>query len=221
MAGKPRRRSIAERITRSAALTLTGASAGLAAAFATGAWWVRTAAAAAGGTAALAAAIWDDHASQRRAAQQARGQILDPVISGAEQDSSVFGVLLATRAIAPFQGRTADLARLTKWCDNPHGHPVAVITGPAGTGKTRLATHFASQRPTTWATGWLRPGRGTTALPTIRPCGDPALILIDDADQQPDLTPLLEDLATHPNSPSSSSWCTCRTAIRPRSCATR
>ncbi len=125
-----------------------------------------------------------------------RGQVLDPVVSDPAHDLSVLGLLLPTRdGAAPFRGRAADLAWLQAWRDAPDGHPVALVTGPAGVGKTRLVTQFAVTRPEPWAAGWLHPGRGAPALAAVRACGDPALILIDDADTGPDTAVLLAGLA--------------------------
>ncbi len=201
MGGKRRQRGMPKRLVLGAALTLAGAGAGITAALATSAWWARTAGGAIGGMIGLGAAVWIDRSVERRAAREQRASALDPVTTDPGHDDSVFGVLLATRAIAPFRGRTADLAWLDHWCDDRKAHPVAVITGPAGTGKTRLATEFATQRPASWVAGWLRPGRGSQALTAVRACGDPTLILVDDADDQPDLIALLEDLAPHAGGP--------------------
>src|SRR6202040_1659223 len=127
------------------------------------------------------------------------GQVLDPVVSEPPQDLSVLGLLLPTReSAAPFRGRAADLAWLQAWCNDPDGHPVALVTGPGGVGKTRLVTQFAITRPAPWAAGWLHRGRGASALAAVRGCGDPALILIDDADASPDAVALLGDLAGPP-----------------------
>jgi tetratricopeptide (TPR) repeat protein len=65
------------------------------------------------------------------------------------------------------------------------------VTGLAGTGKTRLVTQFALTRPAPWVCGWLSGGRGADAVAVIRACGDPALVLVDEADQRPDLAALL------------------------------
>ena len=70
--------------------------------------------------------------------------------------------------------------------------------GPGRAGKTRLVTQFAVKGPPSWAAGWLHPGRGATALAAIQACGDPALILIDNADTSPDTAALLTSLAGTP-----------------------
>jgi colicin import membrane protein len=204
MARAQRRRGAAGRVVLVAALTLAGAGAGAAAVLAvSGSGLIRAAGGAAGGAAGLGSAVWADAARQRReavdAAVRARGQVLDPVVSEPAQDRSVLGLLLPTReSAAPFRGRVADLAWLQAWCDNPDSHPVALVTGPGGAGKTRLVTQFAVTRPPPWASGWLHPGRGASALAAVGACGDPALILVDDADASPDAVALLGDLAGQP-----------------------
>jgi len=199
-----RQRAAAGRLVFVAALTLAGAGAGAAAALAvSGSGLIRAAGGAAGGVAGLCSAAWVDAAKQRReaiaAAARERGQVLDPVISEPPHDLSVLGLLLPTRhGAAPFRGRAADLVWLQAWRDDRDGHPVALVTGPGGVGKTRLVTQFAVTRPPPWAAGWLHPGRGGSALAAVHACGDPALILIDDADASQDAAALLADLAGHP-----------------------
>jgi hypothetical protein len=78
---------------------------------------------------------------------------------------------------------------------------VLVITGSAGVGKSRLALEFASSLPQGWATGWLRTLVGEIAVSAVRGCGDPAVILVDDADGRADLAALLDDLAEQHTSP--------------------
>jgi hypothetical protein len=65
-------------------------------------------------------------------------------------------------------------------------------------GKTRLVVQFAVTRPGPWVAGWLHRGCGGSVLDVVRGCGDPALILVDDADASPDAVALLENLAARP-----------------------
>ena len=200
MAEGHERRGWAVRAAVGAALILAGLGAGVAGAFAAStSWLVRAAGAAVGAVAGLAAAIWVDRAYQRReareAALRAREDVLDSLVADPASEGSVFDVLLATSTeAAPFRGRRDDLAWLERWWDDPKQPAVVVVTGPAGTGKTRLVTQFALDRPAPWVSGWLSEGRGADAVAAIRACGDPALILVDDADQRPDLAALLASL---------------------------
>ncbi len=129
---------------------------------------------------------------------RARDAVLETLLVDVAGDRSVFDVLLATGTQpAPFRGRRDDLARLERWWEE-RKQPVAVVTGAAGVGKTRLVTEFAQSRSAPWMSGWLSEGRGAEAVAAIRACGDPALILVDDADQRPDLADLLASLKTNP-----------------------
>ena len=158
---------------------LAGAGAGVAAALATSSsGLIRAVGGAAGAIAGLGAAAWVDAAQKHREATDAAArecsQVLDPVLSTPAHDQSPLGLLLPTRKdAAPFRGRAADLAWLQAWHDNPAAHPAALITGPAGVGKTRLVTQFAVTRPPPWTAGWLHPGRGASALAAVRACKDP------------------------------------------------
>lgn len=191
-----------------AGFTLVGAGAGLTAATATVAnVWIRTALAVVGGAAGLAGGAMTDRFSQRRQgraeAERERSLALSRVIPEQVQTDSVFDLLLASSEVTPFWGRRADLTWLEKWLDDPQACPVAVVTGPAGVGKTRLATQFAAQRPEAWIAGWLNRGRGSDAVSIIEACGDPALVLVDDADERPDCAAVLECLAASGSATSS------------------
>ncbi|MFC0039626.1 TIR domain-containing protein [Actinomadura rayongensis] len=47
--------------------------------------------------------------------------------------------------VVPFAGRGGELAELTRWRDGPRALSVALVTGPAGQGKSRLAREFAAR----------------------------------------------------------------------------
>ena len=90
---------------------------------------------------------------------------------------------------------SAELRRLSDWCADGSANPVLVISGPAGVGKSRLALRFASRLPEQWARGWLHAGAGAMAAGAVRACGDPAMILVDDADGRADLAAFLGAVA--------------------------
>ena len=178
---------------------LAAVGGGVAAAFApsTSLLW-RVGGAAVGGAVGLVAVFLADQGNQRSeakaAALHARGEVLDALVADPASEGSVFDVLLATSTeAAPFRGRKDELAGLEWWWDDPK-RAVVVVTGPAGTGKTRLVTEFAKGRPAPWISGWLRADRGGDAVAAIAACGDPALILVDDADQRADVAALLTSL---------------------------
>jgi hypothetical protein len=72
--------------------------------------------------------------------------------------------------------------------------PAVICSAIQGVGETRLVTQFAISRPPPWAGGWLHAERGASALDAVRACGDPALILTDDADTSPDTAIILVGL---------------------------
>ena len=139
---------------------------------------------------------------------------LAPVISSPQQegiDTSVLGVLLPTRSDAPpFRGRAAELTRLRTWLDRAGSHPLIVIAGPAGTGKTRLATQFAAALPARWAAGWVREDCFASAVAAVQAYGQPTLLLVDDAETRADLPALLTSLATASGGPSVRAILICR-----------
>ena len=200
MAGGCKRRSWTVLAAVGAALILAGVGAGVGGWLAPSASWLaRAVGAGVGAVAGLVAAIWADRISQRReagkAALTARHDVLDALVAAPAGEGSIFDVLLATSTkAAPFRGRRDDLAWLDRWWEDAKQAPVVVVSGPAGTGKTRLANQFAQGRPMPWVSGWLRVGRGADAVAAIRACGDEALILVDDADQRPDLAAFLASL---------------------------
>jgi hypothetical protein len=119
---------------------------------------------------------------------------LDRCVPG---EAGAFGLLVADRRVVPLQGRRADAEVLQAWCDGEVPAGVLVLSGPAGVGKTRLGLEFGLQSPEPWVAGWLRPGQAAAAMPVIVDCGDPALIVIDDADTRAEVPRLLEALAEH------------------------
>ena len=200
MAEGRKRRSWTVLAAVGAALILAGVGAGVSGWLAPStSWLARAVGAGVGAVAGLIAAIWVDRISQRREAREAalsaRDDVLDALVADPAGEGSIFDVLLATSTkAAPFRGRRDDLAWLDRWWEDPKQAPVVVVSGPAGTGKTRLATQFAQDRPMPWVSGWLREGRGADAVAAIRACGNEALILVDDADQRPDLAALFASL---------------------------
>ena len=200
MAEEHERRGWAVLAAVGAALSLAGLGAGVTGAFSPNAsWLVRALGAAVGAVAGLAAAILLDRLffqrrEARRVALRARDGVLDALRADPPKKGSIFDVLLATSTeAAPFRGRKDDLARLDRWWVDP-SQPVVVVTGPAGTGKTRLVTQFALDRPAAWVRGWLNGGRGADAVAACRACGAPALVLVDDADERSDLGAFLASL---------------------------
>jgi tetratricopeptide (TPR) repeat protein len=151
-------------------------------------------------SALVAAAVVDRvfHArDDRAAAAERRSGVLDVLVAAAAPGDrdDVLGLLRPDRSPVPFRGRGAELRRLAEWLADDSANPVLVVSGPAGAGKSRLALRFASGLPQQWARGWLRAGAGAAAAGAVRACGDPAMILVDDADGRADLAAFLGAVA--------------------------
>ncbi|MEU4240506.1 tetratricopeptide repeat protein [Actinoplanes sp. NPDC026619] len=136
---------------------------------------------------------------RRATVVEARTQVLTTVEPAA--GGGVFDLLVAVRRVMPRQGRVAELDQLATWCDQEVPLAVTVLSGPAGVGKTRLALEFGLSLPTPWVAGWLAPDQGASAVRVIAAAGNPALILVDDADTRADLPGLLTAAATHDAEP--------------------
>src|SRR5207245_1993999 len=66
-------------------------------------------------------------------------------------DPSPVELLQPRHAVAPFRGREPELAELEGWCAGGGRLEVALVTGPAGSGKTRLAVELCAARE---SDGW-------------------------------------------------------------------
>jgi tetratricopeptide (TPR) repeat protein len=143
---------------------------------------------------------------QQKARLEGRDQVLDELRSAVsaetrEAAADPLGLLRADRSPMPFRGRGKEMRRLDAWRDEEGGSPVLLLSGSAGVGKSRLALEFASRVPEGWATGWLHAGADDTAIAAIAACGDPAVVLIDDADGRGNIVPLLDSLAERHGKP--------------------
>jgi len=188
-------------VAGAAAVVLAGAG-GAAAGLGAPAWL-------AGATAAVSAMVAGVVADRvyaaregRVAASERRHLVLDSLHDSRPLgEDEELGLLVADRCPVPFRGRSRELARLISWREAEPGRPIMMVSGPAGVGKSRLVLEFASRLPAEWAAGWLHAGVGDQAVETVRECGDPAMILADDADGRADLVPLLEALAERHEDP--------------------
>lgn len=153
-----------------------------------------------GAVSALMAAVVVDRVyaarEERAGAEGRRRQVLDELRDTVPASrGDVLGLLQAGRSPMPFRGRGRELGQLAAWRDDASACPVLMISGPAGVGKSRLALEFGLRVPAGWTAGWLHAGMGGDAVAAVRACGDPALIVVDDADGRADLPAFLESLA--------------------------
>ena len=101
---------------------------------------------------------------------------------------TVTTLLSPVAALAPREGRPAELGQLRAWCDNPDASPVHVLAGVAGVGKSRLAVELARALPRTWIAGRCQIGAATRIHAAVAAVGgsrDGALVVVDDADLEP------------------------------------
>ena len=93
-------------------------------------------------------------------------------------------LLSARNAVVPFrtEGREDDLAALSDWCAGDQRVRLTLITGPGGSGKTRLLAQLCEDHePSGWVTGFLLPGADWSALDSVV---SPLLLVLDDAESR-------------------------------------
>ena len=161
---------------------------------------------AAGGAAVvvlIALTIWQTvrtRREQRAADRRARREALEPLelprLPAGVQ--SVATLIAAERAVAPLEGRGREVGELVSWCQDPRAPVVRILDGPSGVGKTRLSVEVGRALPHGWVAGRCVPGRAVDVLGLVRTCGEPALIVLDDADTHPDVSRLIEQRTVTP-----------------------
>ncbi|WP_440086794.1 tetratricopeptide repeat protein [Streptosporangium sp. LJ11] len=211
-------RSIERRIRLVGGTTGVGTGLGVALGAGVAGWtqggWAPAIGGAFGGVASLFGAVVLDQRLQRDAERENARKARDGALSSLEPDpraaAGALTLLRAGQCPIRFYGRVTESAMLARWDVSPvtqpkmagqDRHPVIVITGDAGVGKSRLAYQHGLDLPVEWARGEIRPGRGGDAVRLAREAGDPTLIIVDDGEGNPDLPPLLEELAEHSGKP--------------------
>src|SRR5262249_23280179 len=83
---------------------------------------------------------------------------------------------------------------LWEWCRGGSG-PVRVVGGPTGVGKTKLALEVAGRLPAEWVAGRLIAERRAELVERVTAAGDPALVVVDDADLLAGVDQVLDQVA--------------------------
>lgn len=90
-------------------------------------------------------------------------------------------------AVFPERSR-AEEQPLLAWCREPDEHPVRLVTGPLGAGRTRLALMLVARLTAeSWAAGVLSATAQPAALARLNEITTRTLVVIDDAETRPDV----------------------------------
>ena len=128
------------------------------------------------------------------ALRAARDELLEPMESALQGTHTISTLLAAEHALAPFVARGTETKKLMRWCLDPAALPVHVLAGPSGVGKSRLAVQVARELPDGWIAGRCASGKAALVLPTVLACQEPTLLVVDDADTQPGVASLVEQV---------------------------
>jgi len=106
-------------------------------------------------------------------------------------------LLSARHGVVPFSARVcaAEIDALESWSDSPSPLDVLLLTGPAGSGKTRLLIeHCRRLRARGWRAGFLsdQTPEGDRLVEVLPESGAPTLAVIDDAESRPHLSAELD-----------------------------
>lgn len=108
-------------------------------------------------------------------------------------------LLTAPYSPTPLWGRRAERTRLLDWCvaRDPSAGVVRVLTGAAGSGKSRLALAVAEDLPDVWAAGWFL-GIVEDLVKCIVAAGQPTLVIVENAERVIGLDRLILQAVRHP-----------------------
>ena len=112
-------------------------------------------------------------------------------------------LLRAEYAVVPFHEQRRPVDRLLAWCETEAALAVRVVTGPGGTGKTRLMIELCQEtRRRGWRAGFLHreaPPKPSWELDGLLAGEQPLLLVVDYAETKRDaLVPVLRRLAMAP-----------------------
>lgn len=102
---------------------------------------------------------------------------------------SGFRLLSPLHSPVPFHDRDEELAELRRWCTTATDtHPVMLLAGESGVGKSRLALELARSLGTEWTAGRLI-APSPDWLGVLDGRGRPALVIVDEADVPAQVSP--------------------------------
>ncbi|MET8768895.1 hypothetical protein [Streptomyces sp. NPDC004658] len=154
-----------------------------------GPWWQTVALIGAGGAAAAGAEVIERRILRVKRFHAYREMLENPVPHPAEAvaDPSVFRLLSPLHSPVPFRDRDDELARLRHWCeDETDPHPIMLLAGDRGVGRSRLALELVRALGDSWTAGRLLRGH-RQLFPALRDRARPALVVVDDADLRSDV----------------------------------
>jgi tetratricopeptide (TPR) repeat protein len=107
------------------------------------------------------------------------------------------GLLRPDRKVVEFTGRMSEQAVLGSWCASADDRSLRIVTGPGGTGKTRLALQAAAGFAANRGRWWLvAAGDEAQAVAAARAqTSGPVLLVVDNADARTGLAALLWAMA--------------------------
>lgn len=84
--------------------------------------------------------------------------------------------------VVPFHGRAKELEQLRDWCRGESGLEIALLRGPGGTGKTRLAAELCRQVQTEgWLAGFLEADLPAERIAVLAEVTASLLVVVDEA----------------------------------------
>jgi hypothetical protein len=152
----------------------------------------------ASGTLALYGALKWERRQETEAAHTAwaaavtTGPAGDGAPDAAAATDSLLAALNPDSGAVPFSPlRGSEVRALVTWCCGASDLRVWRVAGDAGSGKTCLLGEADSRLDAQgWRCGWVRRGKATDAVAAARLQDGPVLLIVDDADTQPDHTDL-------------------------------
>ena len=143
--------------------------------------------------------VWQaarDEKDRLGALRAARDELLEPLQPGLQGTHTIRTLLAAEHPLARFVARDTETKNLLGWCLDPAASPVEVLAGPSGVGKSRLAVEVARRLPDGWVAGRCARGKAAQLLAAVLAGREPTLVVVDDADTQPGVASLVEQVGT-------------------------